>query len=648
MCPALLYRFVMMRLLVILLLITGSVYGQMPLSTKNRKAIEHYTEADNFRVRGQFSQAINLLQQAIQRDRNFVEAYYRLGIVYMSLKDFPKAIENFEKGLSLTNDIRKQRVFWYDLGESYFTIGEYDKAENTISSFLQAETQNRQRIQHARLLLDNIAFARENQRNASLYRQRPLSDTVNAFVMQYFPVLTADQQSLIFTRRLGNGPNEDEDLVISRKDARGRWTAPVSLSDNINSDLNEGTCTISADGRRLIFTSCVGRKGFGSCDLYESVKVGDTWSEPRNLGRNLNSADWESQPALSADGRTLYFVSDRRGGVGRRDIWVSHLDDNGEWTRARNVGKPVNTIYDEISPFIHANNRVLYFASNGLVGFGGYDIFFSERDSAGLWTAPKNMGSPINNHEDQFSLFITADGKKGYYSHEELREGYTRSRIFEMDIPEEDRVRYVSNYVKGRVTDRVTGEPLGAAIELINLATHETESLVHADSVTGAYLFVLTEGSEYALYVSMPGYLFRSLNFNYSEQEHMKPISLDVALDRAAEGTTAVLQNIFFDVDSYALHAKSRTELEKIRRFLEDNPGLRVEIGGHTDNSGSVTYNQQLSERRARSVYDYLVGVGIDARRLVPKGYGPSVPVADNSTVEGRSQNRRIEFKLIR
>lgn len=364
--------------------------------------------------------------------------------------------------------------------------------------------------------------------------------------------------------------------------------------------------------------------------------------------RNVNSADWESQPALSADGRTLYFVSDRRGGVGRRDIWVSHLDDNGEWTRARNVGKPVNTIYDEISPFIHANNRVLYFASNGLVGFGGYDIFFSERDSAGLWTAPKNMGSPINNHEDQFSLFITADGKKGYYSHEELREGYTRSRIFEMDIPEEDRVRYVSNYVKGRVTDRVTGEPLGAAIELINLATHETESLVHADSVTGAYLFVLTEGSEYALYVSMPGYLFRSLNFNYSEQEHMKPISLDVALDRAAEGTTAVLQNIFFDVDSYALHAKSRTELEKIRRFLEDNPGLRVEIGGHTDNSGSVTYNQQLSERRARSVYDYLVGVGIDARRLVPKGYGPSVPVADNSTVEGRSQNRRIEFKLIR
>jgi len=545
----------MMRLLVVLLLISGSLYAQMPLSTKNRKAIEYYTEADNFRVRGQFSQAINLLQQAIQKDKNFVEAYYRLGIVYMSLKDFPKAIEQLEKGVSLTDDIRKQRIFWYDLGESYFTIGEYEKAEETIAAFLRAETQNRQRIQHAQLLLKNIEFARENQRNASLYKQRPLSDTVNAFVMQYFPVLTADQQELIFTRRIGSGPNEDEDLVVSRKDARGRWTTPVSLSDNINSDLNEGTCTISADGRRLIFTSCVGRQGYGSCDLYESVKVGDTWSEPRNLGRNVNSAEWESQPALSADGRTLYFVSDRRGGVGRRDIWVSQLDENGQWTRARNVGKPINTVYDEISPFIHANNRVLYFASNGLVGFGGYDIFFSERDTAARWSTPKNMGSPINNHEDQFSLFITADGKKGYYSHEELRDGYTRSRIFEMDIPEEDRIRYVSNYVKGVVTDRATGKPLGAAIELINLSSNETESLVHSDSVTGRYLIVLTEGSEYALYVSKQGYLFRSLNFNYSEEENFVPISLDIALDRATEGSTAVLHKIFLAVDKYDMRA---------------------------------------------------------------------------------------------
>jgi OmpA-OmpF porin, OOP family len=485
----------MVRILFIsICFISGTAWAQAPLGTKSKKAIELYTEADNYRVRGQFSQAIGLLTEALQKDKNFVEAYYRLGIIYMTLKDFPQAIKHLEKGLSLTDDVRKQKVFWYDLGESYFTVGDYDKAQATISQFLKAETVNRPKIARATLLLNNIQFAKENSNNASAYKLKKLSDTVNAFVMQYFPVLTADQQELIFTRRMGGGPNDDEDLVVSRKNIRGRWTEPESLSENINTKLNEGTCTISADGRTLIFTSCVGRQGHGSCDLYESIKIGEFWTEPKNLGTNVNSAEWESQPSLSADGRTLYFVSDRRGGVGRRDIWVSNMNENGVWTRAKNLGKPVNTIYDEISPFIHVNNKSLYFASNGLIGFGGYDVFFSERDSA-TWTKPENMGSPINDHEDQFSLFITADGKKGYYSHEEMKDaGFSVSNIYEIDIPEEKRVRFRSNYVKGIVRDKETRAPLAATIELINLETNETESLVSSDSVSGQYLIVLTIG----------------------------------------------------------------------------------------------------------------------------------------------------------
>ena len=621
----------------------------MPLATKSKKAIELYTEADNFRVRGQFSQAIGLLNQAIQRDKNFVEAYYRLGITYMTLKDFPAAIRNLEKGLSLTDDIRKQKIFWYDLGESYFTTGDYDNAEQIISSFLSAEVQNRPKIERARLMLENIEFAKENKNNTSAYRQKRLSDTVNAFIMQYFPVLTADQQELIFTRRMGGGPSDDEDLVIARKDSRGRWGVPESLSKNINTNLNEGTCTISADGRKLIFTSCVGRQGYGSCDLYESLRIGEEWTKPRNLGPNVNSPEWESQPSLSADGRTLYFVSDRRGGVGRRDIWVSHLTEQNQWTRARNVGKPVNTVYDEISPFIHANNRVLYFASNGLVGFGGYDIFLSEKDSAAAWNDPRNLGSPINNHEDQFSLFITADGNRGYYSHEQVQDaGYSISHIYEIDIPEENRIRYRSNYVKGIVRDKATGEPLAASIELMNLETNSTESLVSSDSVTGNYLIILTQGSEYALYVNKKEYLFKSLNFNYSALKDYDPIILDIDLERAADGTTAILQNIFFDVDKYDLKEKSVTELQKILRFLKENPSVKVEISGHTDNSGSAAYNIQLSEKRAQSVNNYLIAHGIGAERLLTKGYGSDQPIADNSTDGGRQKNRRIEFKIVR
>lgn len=640
----------MVRIFFLCFFLTASLaWAQMPLATKSKKAIELYTEADNFRVRGQFSQAIGLLNEAIRKDDEFVEAYYRLGIIYMTLKDFPQAIRNLEKGLSLTDDLRKKRIFWYDLGESYFTVGEYDKAEEILSEFLKAEIQNKGKIDRAKLLMTNIRFARENKDNTSAYKQRPLSDTVNAFLMQYFPVLTADQQQLIFTRRIGGGPNDDEDLVISKKSARGRWLTPESISKEINSDLNEGTCTISADGRKLIFTSCIGRQGYGSCDLFESVRIGEAWTKPKNLGPQVNSSEWESQPSLSADGRTLYFVSDRRGGVGRRDIWVSQLNEQGEWTRARNVGKPVNTMYDEISPFIHVNNRVLYFASNGLVGFGGYDIFFSEKDTASRWMAPKNIGSPINTHEDQFSLFITADGKRGYYSHEEVKDaGYTTSHIYEIEIPEENRIRYASNYVKGVVRDKKSRDPLAAHIELINLETNEVESLVSSDSVSGNYLIVLTEGSDYALYVNKKGYLFKSLNFNYAAGQDYEPIILDIDLEKAAEGTTAVLENIFFDLDKYDLKEKSITELNKILRFLKENPALRVEISGHTDDTGSDIYNRELSQRRAQAVHHYLVANGIESHRLTPRGYGSTKPIADNLTEEGRQKNRRIEFKIIR
>ena len=633
---------------IVALLASFSVAAQGELSTKSKKAIELYTSADNFRVRGQYEEALNLLHQAIEKDDKFVEAYYRLGVTYFSMRQYGKAKDNYEKGLSLTTDLRKQKVFWYDLGELYLLTGEYEKAMKVLSAFVNNETMNKAKVDRATMFFKSAEFAMKNKTNSSNFKLHPLSDTVNAFVLQYFPALTADQQQLIFTRRTGNGPNDDEDLVVSRKDEHGRWTSPESISKNINTRLNEGTCTISADGRKLIFTSCTGRDGIGSCDLYETKKIGNDWTTPRNLGRNVNSIEWESQPSLSADGRTLYFVSDRRSGLGRRDIWVSTTDDKGEWTKAVNAGKQINSQFDEISPFIHANNRTLFFASNGLPGFGGYDLFFTDKDST-VWTPPKNLGAPMNDNEDQFSLFITADGKKGYYSHEEtLESGFSRSKIFEMVIPEESQLEYRSNYVKGIIRDKVAQTPLSAKIELINIRKNRVESLVESDSINGEYLMVLTQGAEYALYVNKEAYLFKSYNFNYSEVTDFKPIIINIDLEKAKEGSVAVLNNIFFDVDKYDLKDKSVTELEKIIRFLSVNPGVRVEIAGHTDNSGSADYNRQLSERRANSVFTFLIQHGIDKKRMVPKGYGPDRPIASNDIEEGRSLNRRIEVRIIK
>jgi outer membrane protein OmpA-like peptidoglycan-associated protein len=495
-------------------------------------------------------------------------------------------------------------------------------------------------------MIQNARFALDNQGTKSQYRPRPLNDTVNCFALQYFPTLTADQQELIFTRRRGPRDEDDEDMVISYKNAQGRWLPPQSISPNINTPQNEGTCTISADGRKLIFTSC--QNGYsGDCDLFESIKTGTQWSKPVNLGPNVNSGDWESHPTLSADGRTLYFVSDRKGGFGRNDIWYTTLVANGKWTKARNLGDRVNTQYDERSPFIHVNGRTLYFATNGLVGFGGYDIFYTEKTD-NIWSVPVNIGGPINDHEDQYSLFITADGQKGYYSHEEnLPNGHEKSVIVEIQIPENQVIKYKSNYIRGIVTDSKTRENLEAQIELFDINKNEIVSFVESDSISGQYLMVLTQGSEYALYVNKKGYLFKSLNFNYSEGDHFEPLVIDILLDRAIKGGGSVLKNLFFDVDKYELKEKSSTELEKIVRFLTENPQISIEIGGHTDNTGNPAYNQQLSEKRAKSVYNYIISKGISPKRLSAKGFGSVKPVASNETDTGRQLNRRIEFTIL-
>lgn len=646
----------MIRVYITLLFITFTInllHAQSNLSTKNKKAIEYYNESDNYRVRGQYKPAVDLLNMALQKDDKFYEAYYRLGLIYLTKKNFPEAIQNFKKFsgiLKITDEPAKTRAIQYDLGSSYFACGEYEEATTLLSAFLKSEMMSKPRIDHAKQMLHNIEVVKQNVAVATKYKLKPLSDTVNAYAHQYFPVLTADEQELIFTMRKGNNVNTDlEDIMISRKDNKGRWTTPTSISPNINTASNDGTCSISADGRKLIFTSCVGREGFGGCDIYQSIKVGDEWTEPINLGANVNSVDWDSQPSLSADGRTLYFVSDRRGTLGRGDIWVTYLNEKGEWSKAKNLGKPINTVYDETSPFIHVNNRVLCFASNNLNGFGGSDIFYSERDTTGNWIRPINLGTPINNYQDQYSLFITADGKTGYYSHEETSaSGFSTSKIYEIEIPEENRFKHKSNYVKGTVRDKTTKQPLAATIELINIEKNETEYLIKSDSITGAYLFVLTQGAEYALYVNKQGYLFTSENFNYSAVKDFEPIIKDIQLEKFHTGSIAVLNNIFFDTDKFELKEKSKTELQRIVKFLNENPQLKIEISGHTDNVGTPAYNKQLSEKRAHAVYTYMVDNNINPKRLLSLGIGQDQPLAPNDSETNRQLNRRIQFKILK
>ena len=474
-----------------------------------------------------------------------------------------------------------------------------------------------------------------------------MPDVVNSYFAQSHPVLTADGKTMYFTSLTGLSKLDHEDIVSSTF-SNGQWSKPESISDKLNTKDNEGTSTISMDGNTLVFVSCGRPDGLGSCDLYISKKLNGEWSLPTNLGSSINSNVWDSHPALSADGRTLYFVSARKGGFGKEDIYVSHLMDNRQWSTAMNAGKTINTSGTEFSPFIHADGTALYFSSNGLPGMGGLDLFYTKGFDTS-WTAPINMGYPINTNQNDETLFITLDGKKGYYSRFEGTNVNYNSRIFlyEFDVPDSFKPEKLSTFAQGHIYDEETKKTLGAGLELIDLETSKVVQHVQSDSINGLYTIVLTEGKEYALYISSKGYLFQSMNLDYKKPSGFNPVSLDAYLKLIRTGANVALNNIFFATNSYTLEDKSITELKKLIAFMNSNPAVRVELSGHTDNVGTADANLKLSTQRAKAVSDYLIANGISSARIIYKGYAALKPIADNDTEEGRQKNRRLEVKIL-
>lgn len=620
------------------------------------KAKELYVQSIKLFGDRKAEEAIPFMEQAVKVDPAYGDAYLKLGQLYEFTKRFDPAIASYRDAIKLAPDSPASGAAYQSLSTILMRLGRYADALPYLEKYQSLFVPKSIQYQRVGKLLANARFGLEAVQHPQPVEPKPVSPVLNTTPSQYFPVLTADEQTLVFTALK---PEGDEDLMVATFNGE-TWSPPTSLSPNINTPENEGTATLSADGRMLVFTACQGRKGFGSCDLYMSRKTGSDWSVPENLGATINTRYYESQPSLSADGRRLYFISDRPGGKGRRDIWRADLGTDGGWSEPVNIGAPVNTPANEASPFIHANGQSLFFASEGHTGLGGYDLFVSDSlaviDSA-RWSTPTNLGYPINTSEDQASLFVAANGRRAYYSYEEQKDGVSqRSRLYAFDLPEtlRDRVKPVS-FVKGIVADARTNKPLAATVELIDLKTNQLVSRVQADAQTGQYTAILPSGGEYALYVSVPGYLFKSLSFDFTQKskddraDGARGLSLSVPLEPAVSGATAreTLNNLFFETGRYDLAAKSRTELDRLAQFLKTNPGVSIEISGHTDDRGDAVANLTLSKKRAQSVVTYLTQAGIGAERIKAVGYGKTRPLAPNTTDENRQLNRRIEWRVL-
>ncbi|MBA2498801.1 MAG: OmpA family protein [Chitinophagaceae bacterium] len=609
----------------------------------DKKALQFYALAIEKAEEGNYPQSIEALHKSIEADTRYVEAYLSLAGVYGQMKNYGNSVEFYEKAFSIDPNYTSEYKLPYSINLA--GLGRFSDALSTINELLKdtiIKNPNTLKAADYRKKTYEFAVTFEKKNANKQYAFSPVNagPGINSKESEYFPSLTIDGSELVFTRRVNNF---NEDFYSSRRNDTS-WQTSAPLPGNINTDQNEGAQMISQDGQWLVFTGCNRRDGLGSCDIYISYRTTNGWSEAINLGGHINSEDWDSQPSLSPDKRELYFASRRMGGYGGSDIYVSKMQPNGRWGEAENLGPEINTKGDESSPFIHADNETLYFTSNGLPGYGDQDIFLIRKGPNGVWSNPENLGYPINTINTEGTLFITSDGSTAYYA-SDRSDTYGGLDIYTFTMRDDIRPRKTL-WVSGKVFDKQTTKGLPSAVELIDLSSKQTVSKIQTDE-EGNYLVTLPIGKNYAFNVTRKGYLFYSDNFLLVENIADSIFKKDIPLQPLEANASIVLSNIFFDVNKYELKETSQVELDKLAELLNENPSLKIEISGHTDNIGKPTDNLTLSNNRAKSVVNYLVSKGIAAVRLSYKGFGETQPKADNISEEGRSRNRRTEMKVI-
>lgn len=615
--------------------------------TSSNRALKSYTEGKRAYDFVQYELAEQKLRDAIKIDPEFLEAHLILAELYKDKKKYDSSIKSYLKVFEIDSLFFKPAIF--SLAEVYFLNGEYGEALKYFNSFLNKSPVSDKLIQRAGKYLDDCNFALEAVKNPVPFHPRSLGDSINTDYDEYWPSISVDDKLLIFTRQTSqsakslSGIRYQEDFYYSSR-PDSVWLKARNIGTPLNTADNEGALSLSAGGQSMYFTACNRPDGLGGCDIYYSSRTDKGWLQGSNIGAPLNSASWESQPSLSSDGRSLYFVSNRKGGFGGMDLWVSYYTDSGSWSEPVNLGRDINTAGDEMSPYIHFDGKTLYFSSNGRPSMGGFDIFMANKISDTIWTGIRNLGYPINTQTDEIGLIINSSGNTAYFS-SAIKPGSGRD-LYSFDLPEELRPNPVS-YFKGTVLDAKTRRRLQATYELVNLKTNEVV-LSSSTNGKGEFLICLSAGENYGLNVDLDAYLFYSENF-WLESNHSaaEPFLKTIELSRVKVGEAMNLYNILFETDSWEIKEASLAELHRLKNKLLANPKVIIEIGGHTDATGSVEYNDILSKKRADAVGAFLISEGVSESRIRSKGFGKSRPVSDNNTEEGRRKNRRTEILIV-
>ncbi len=619
---------------------------------------------------------------ANQYNPDNAELNYRLGVCYLYTDDKYEAIKYLVRAYELKPLVNKD--IRYLLGRAYHQVLEFDKARDQYLLYSQ-DLSPEEKVE----LSGEIEKLIQECKNGKELIQHPvrliiqdLGPEVNSEYDDYNPVFAYNDSALYFTSRRPFGKKPDhsevdykflEDIYVSSIDD-GRFSEARRMGKPFNTKHNEAVVGVSPDGARMFIYKGDIEGGDIQVSTINPEKM--KWKKPDELKGKLSSDATETSAALSPDGRELYFISDdpktSRGG---KDIFVSTLDSKGKWQEPKNLGTLINTSYNEEGVFITADGKYMYFASNGHNSMGGYDIFRSERTEVGNWSEPENMGYPINSPDDELFYITDKTGKYGYYS-AIRQEGLGARDIYkviflgaEKEMLTATKDTLIAGPEPGTVPGFITmptmlnidtayiltgfvRDTMGrdttvlAKLSFINAATGEVE----ASAMTingGRYTARLNSAKPYGVEINANGYLYFLDVIDLTDADGDEPVTKDFFLQRIEVGTKVVLENIYFETGKAVLTPASYNSIDQVLRFLENNASVKLEISGHTDNTGSYKVNAKLSEQRAKSVVDYLIGRGINAERLTYKGYADSQPIADNGTPEGREMNRRVEFKVV-
>jgi len=638
----------------------GENYGNVNTecgSSKDKKAIKLYKEAENKFKTKDYRGAIYLLNRALEMEEDYGDALFLLGYAYISKgdKNLLAAEKYLSRAISVCPD--KYPYAYYYIGEIQFWDERYVESIKNLEKFIsfpESEIKNKD-YDRADKMLSRARFYDKIFSNPVPFNPKLLKNISTNFD-EYLPIISPDGEISFFTRRKQIAPDEYsivqrgvpyiEKFCMSNFVNDSVFEEGEPLPDPFNKSQNEGGATVTIDNKYLFYTICnFTAKGYYNCDIYIAENVNGKWGNIKNMGEAINTdTTWEAQPSISGDGNVLYFVSDRADGIGGYDIYYSNRLSDGTWSKAINIGKEINTVGNEKSPFIHPDSKTLYFASDGWETIGGYDIFFSRRDSAGRWSKPQNIGYPINSREDDISFFVSTNGKKAYFASNKLK-GAGGWDVYYFDLYKEaqpDKILFIKGYVKDE-SDSIVPQ---VEVELKSLKSKEVKK-ISVDSVTGKYATIVSFNDDYILTVKQEDKLPEVKYFAREDSTLCeKTNTVNFNIQDIKTNVSFKINDIYFATASYELNNQSKAVIDEFVEFLKNNPNINIAIYGHTDDVGSDSLNYILSENRAKTIYEYLVERGIAKERLTYRGFGKNKPVVPNISDENRARNRRTEFVI--